>query len=71
MVQANLEQDLLVAACLQAMQTRWPDCQPIASQIKGDGAIDFLAERSDGSLVIAGKKKGVRINLNCFIPLQL
>jgi hypothetical protein len=63
MVQANKEQDLLVAACLQAMQTRWPDCQPIASQIKSDGAIDFLAERSDGSLVIAGKKKGVRLNL--------
>jgi hypothetical protein len=31
----------------------------------------LLAGRSDGSLVIAGKKKGVRINLNCFIPLQL
>ena len=64
MAQGSKEQDQLVAGCLKAMQIRWPECLPVASQIKSDGSIDCLAERSDSSLVIAGKKKGSRLTRN-------
>jgi len=64
MAQGSKERDQLVAGCLKAMQIRWPECLAVASQIKSDGSIDCLAERSDSSLVIAGKKKGSRLTRN-------